>query len=269
MLRNLMCSRFSIALVGSVFAVLASAPVAKANILVTSGGIYDSSQISVNGKNEYATALALTYQGSGSTLNYVFCVDISHNIYVNIGSQLAYNPAISFAPGTVTTNSNGVLSGTGTPISTQVSQEIEYLAEKGVAIAKGAGAPTGWSSVIKDSLQYIQAAIWAVEYNFQVGGSAGVGKITTGNATEDGFIQTYINDAVAYVLGHPNAPLAAAIYATAGTTQGQATGIPPTGAGQAPAVPEPSTWAMMIIGFFGVGFMAYRRRPNGTVLRLS
>jgi hypothetical protein len=26
------------------------------------------------------------------------------------------------------------------------------------------------------------------------------------------------------------------------------------------AVPEPSTWAMMILGFFGVGFMAYRRK---------
>ena len=26
------------------------------------------------------------------------------------------------------------------------------------------------------------------------------------------------------------------------------------------AVPEPSTWAMMILGFSGVGFMAYRRR---------
>jgi len=27
-----------------------------------------------------------------------------------------------------------------------------------------------------------------------------------------------------------------------------------------PAVPEPSTWAMMILGFFGLGFMAYRRK---------
>jgi hypothetical protein len=26
------------------------------------------------------------------------------------------------------------------------------------------------------------------------------------------------------------------------------------------AVPEPSTWAMMILGFVGLGFMAYRRR---------
>jgi PEP-CTERM motif-containing protein len=28
------------------------------------------------------------------------------------------------------------------------------------------------------------------------------------------------------------------------------------------AVPEPSTWAMMILGFLGVGFLAYRRRPG-------
>ena len=28
------------------------------------------------------------------------------------------------------------------------------------------------------------------------------------------------------------------------------------------AVPEPSTWAMMILGFAGVGFMAYRRRKG-------
>jgi hypothetical protein len=29
---------------------------------------------------------------------------------------------------------------------------------------------------------------------------------------------------------------------------------------QVAAVPEPTTWAMMILGFFGVGFMAYRRK---------
>jgi len=30
------------------------------------------------------------------------------------------------------------------------------------------------------------------------------------------------------------------------------------------AVPEPSTWAMMLLGFAGVGFMAYRRKPKLT-----
>ena len=33
-------------------------------------------------------------------------------------------------------------------------------------------------------------------------------------------------------------------------------------------VPEPSTWAMMILGFFGVGFMAYRRKSQNS-LRLA
>jgi hypothetical protein len=31
------------------------------------------------------------------------------------------------------------------------------------------------------------------------------------------------------------------------------------------AVPEPSTWAMMILGFAGVGFMAYRRRSQAAL----
>ena len=35
------------------------------------------------------------------------------------------------------------------------------------------------------------------------------------------------------------------------------------------AVPEPSTWAMMILGFFGVGFMAYRRKQNGAAFRVA
>jgi PEP-CTERM motif len=32
------------------------------------------------------------------------------------------------------------------------------------------------------------------------------------------------------------------------------------------AIPEPSTWAMMILGFAGVGFMAYRRRKDSTLV---
>jgi hypothetical protein len=37
--------------------------------------------------------------------------------------------------------------------------------------------------------------------------------------------------------------------------------------GNVGAVPEPSTWAMMILGFLGVGFLAYRRR--GSTLRFA
>ena len=34
-------------------------------------------------------------------------------------------------------------------------------------------------------------------------------------------------------------------------------------------VPEPSTWAMMILGFAGIGFMAYRRRNKMAMLRAA
>jgi hypothetical protein len=39
--------------------------------------------------------------------------------------------------------------------------------------------------------------------------------------------------------------------------------------GFASAVPEASTWAMMVLGFFGVGFLAYRRKSQGTAVRLA
>ena len=32
------------------------------------------------------------------------------------------------------------------------------------------------------------------------------------------------------------------------------------------AVPEPSTWAMMLLGFAGLGFMAYRRTKKGAAV---
>ena len=32
------------------------------------------------------------------------------------------------------------------------------------------------------------------------------------------------------------------------------------------AVPEPSTWAMMILGFAGLGFMAYRRKSKPALM---
>jgi Ice-binding-like/PEP-CTERM motif len=33
-----------------------------------------------------------------------------------------------------------------------------------------------------------------------------------------------------------------------------------------PAIPEPSTWAMMILGFAGLGFMAYRRKAKPVLM---
>lgn len=41
------------------------------------------------------------------------------------------------------------------------------------------------------------------------------------------------------------------------------------GLGVTGAVPEPSTWAMMVLGFCGLGFMAYRRRDRTHAARMA
>ena len=38
---------------------------------------------------------------------------------------------------------------------------------------------------------------------------------------------------------------------------------------QVGGVPEPTTWAMMLLGFAGIGFMAYRRRNQSTALTIA
>jgi hypothetical protein len=58
------------------------------------------------------------------------------------------------------------------------------------------------------------------------------------------------------------------------TIDSSVSGIPGSGAiggtlTIAAAVPEPSTWAMMILGFCGVGFIAYRRRNQSSALTVA
>ena len=55
------------------------------------------------------------------------------------------------------------------------------------------------------------------------------------------------------------------IAGTAGSTAGYGGNLATAAIG---AVPEPSTWAMMLLGFAGVGFMAYRRRSGNRAIRL-
>jgi hypothetical protein len=51
--------------------------------------------------------------------------------------------------------------------------------------------------------------------------------------------------------------------------QGQIVGTIVVGAPMVAGVPEPSTWAMMILGFFWVGFIAYRRKRSGAAFSLA
>ena len=233
------CSAYFLGLIGMPSQVSAS------TLEITGAGIYSTNQLNVNGATDYATALVLTVQGSANPL-YVFCVDLDHVIYVDINGQLAYNPPLLYMTGPVNTDSTGATSGTGNPISTTISGEIQTLANIGVGIAKGGGVPTSWSFQTQEKLTAIQGAIWEVEYGF-------LPSQVTGTSAENALIAQYVN----FASDHYTAQYATGIYATG--PGGQGLGYSQA---QVSGVPEPSTWAMLLLGFAGIGAMTYRRRKS-------
>ena len=70
------------------------------------------------------------------------------------------------------------------------------------------------------------------------------------------------NGAAGNCSGNPSA-LATFVTGDPGyTLQAESGNVEIAAVAVAGAVPEPSTWAMMILGFAGVGFMAYRRKSK-------
>jgi hypothetical protein len=88
----------------------------------------------------------------------------------------------------------------------------------------------------------LQGAIWDIEYN-QNGNNLTV----TGSST----VNDLIASDIAYAVAHP-AAYSISLFPGA---DGQAFG---SGQGFSAGVPEPSTWAMMLLGFAGLGFAGYR-----------
>jgi hypothetical protein len=65
------------------------------------------------------------------------------------------------------------------------------------------------------------------------------------------------------ILPGPSFDFAFQFFSHSNTGQGGESGDPGTWTGPiASDVPEPSTWAMMIVGFVGIGFMAHRRKQK-------
>ena len=81
--------------------------------------------------------------------------------------------------------------------------------------------------------------------------------------------RSHTHIAAAQIDGSDRISLASSLGCAAGATAG----CLPSNDGPASfvailGVPEPSTWAMLILGFAGIGFLAYRRRNTGQILRL-
>lgn len=167
----------------------------------------------------------------------VYCVDLNH--YANTGLPTTYTE------GNLTTIA-GLPVGTTDGISQQTSNLIGQIAASGLALYGSNNAAAAAA----------QLAIWHFAYGANVTISAGA-------------VQTAYNTYIGWA-GNPNGPYANALIPGDGWPantgpQEYVTGL----ANNAPPVPELTTWGMMLLGFAGIGFIAYRRRSADVSLRLA
>ena len=222
--------RSKVRFVAAAAVLLATPAFATTDVHIDSAGIYSPGSVTVGfptgAKAEYSTLINFTAnKAGGPTFDLIgFCVDLYHNIFVNIGSQRA--TSLDYHRGQLTTDANG------TALSSQQAMQIGGLATLGFSIAKSAD-PDKFAK-----LAGIQQAIWTIEYpTLTFDGSGGL-------AGQQGF-------ADAFIAAAPGLKGSArAFYANDSATQGFVVA----------GVPEPAGWGLMIAGFGMIGFGARRRR---------
>ncbi len=254
MIKHMAARRIATLVIGSCLSFLAASSVANAttytvdsvttytplsnNIVIDLTGTTHGQTIN---ENVYSTAIGLHVYGTpASQYLWVFCVDIFHTI--TVGTQ---SPSLTYTAQTLTTDSNPAVNNpphSGYTLTANQSEEIEYLA----SIGKGLASTTGNGH----DLTAIQAAIWEIEYGLTA-------KANTGNSTLNAAINNDITKWYDNALAAgPGGSEAEQIYNS--SHQSFADGNPSF----TTPVPEPATWGMMLLGFWGLGLLAYRRKSR-------
>ncbi len=239
----------SISLTAIAATLLVSATGASATIFnVTSAGLYNYGTVRMTGsipgygsfdRNEYAGILMLkgTTDTAAPFSLTTYCFDILHNISVGFGGQGGVNYTFTSAPLANDLSGNG---GTGNALSATQIERMSGLAQLGSYMF------TKNVSDLSSRMAAIQAAIWSVEYSLAASGFS--------SPTAQGFYSNYMGRSF---------PGATTPVLVASNAQGQILGnVQGQGLG---AVPEPETWALMVLGFGLVGVSSRRRSPTRTV----
>jgi hypothetical protein len=190
---------------------------ASAALVVNTVGLVDNYTATVHGENVYMSPLVFN-----GVLN-VFCVDPYHNIWLG-------NQDYTFNPASLSTNSDGALTGTGTPLG-PLAGEIGALVGLGMGDI-GHGDLLGASAA--------QGAIWQLE-----------GSSVTPYGADASALATRMAFDLTWAGTHSH--LVSAIYDQTDNVQGFA------------AVPEPGVWAMLMMGFGALGMAMRSARGRRTL----
>lgn len=234
----------------AIIASFGAATAAEATIYnVTSAGLYSYGTVNMAGtitgyggynSNVYAGALVLqgTTDGGQNFSVITFCFDLLHSINVGFNAQTGVSYSFSSQPVSTDLSSGG---GNGNALTAAQIEQMSGLANL------GAWMFTNNVSDLTARISAIQAAIWSVEYGLAAS------NFSAANAS------TYYAD----YLGR-SFPGAATRVLVASDAQGQLIGnVQGVGLGN---VPEPETWALMIVGFGLVGISSRRRKAATQVL---
>jgi hypothetical protein len=122
------------------------------------------------------------------------------------------------------------------------------------------GSPDHWISQVSGDAVHFTTLSGGQPRNLIVGGSP------MPNGGFDNF-NPYINGAGTFTLactGCSNTDTISGVQISFGTSGFNVDGTP-----SIPPVPEPSTWAMMVLGFLGVGIVGLRKRRDSAAFRLT
>ncbi len=215
---------------------------------VTTAGVYNYGTVRMTGtiagfgcfdRTENAGPIVLKgVTDTGKPFSIItYCFDILHNINVGFGYQAGVN--YLYTSGAATSDLSGS-SGTGNALSATQIERMSGLAHLGASLyAHNARNLTARMSAI-------QSAIWTTEYGFTASQFSAPG-------------------AQAYYTGYQarSFPGASVPVLVSRDAQGQVIGaIQAQGIG---SVPEPASWALMIIGFGAIGVSARRRQQLSAV----
>jgi hypothetical protein len=209
---------------------------------------------------QWVAAFAIGAIGVGSASATPLVADGSFNDPASPGSFTTFSAGQSFGAGNVWTVTNGTVSINGSV--DEIGTYFPATPNGGNSVDLDGNSPGG----IKQTITFSSAGEYALQF-YLAGNPDGNPIIKSLNASIDGTTGTFTYNTTLHSFGPWTLESMDFNVATPGSftlafqSNDQNTAYGPViGQVSISAVPEPSTWAMMGLGFLGIGLLACRRR---------